>query len=656
MTNTKPSVKEHLLTSSCRPSVPVGGYDSGDHQPPRSQPRPHQLEALDSAESHLTLPASGVLPSEGLRCQIRSATGTGKSLTAVWLADRLNADRVLVLAPTLALLEQNVGVWQREGRGGLMLGLCSLKAGHRPQGMDCTTDPDALLEWTRGADRVTVFATYSSLKNLEAAHQRGLIPWDLTVVDEAHRTSGACDKSWAVIHDNQRIPSDRRCYMTATPRMWEPREEDAVAAYERGMGPDDLVASMDSPLFGPVAADFSLGEAIAAGMIAPYRILCVDIRDDHLNHLLAVGHDRNSPQVRGARLEALRTAALTATAAYDLRRTLTFHHRVAEARSFNAGLGEVARELWLRHPTQSPNPNRLWTRTLHSADSMTVRRRALSEFEAGADIYGTAMERSLLSSVKLLGEGVDTRECDSVIFCDMPGSMPDLIQAVGRCLRMQPGEGKISTIIVPIFLGPGELPGDMLTSKAYKDLVRLLEALRAHDREAVEQLALPRSGAETWRPEILQFSTWRDPVLLATCMKLRVLRPELVEFTRGVAASTLYRDQVGDLRVPYNCRIEVPGIGLYSLGAWIAAVRRDRSAGALDNDQIAILDALDMEWAPSAGRIGGGGPGRHHGLLAGVQFRTREGHMNVPLAHMEPIVLDDGSTVLVKLGRFLASC
>jgi predicted helicase len=37
--------------------------------------------------------------------------------------------------------------------------------------------------------------------------------------------------------------------------------------------------------------------------------------------------------------------------------------------------------------------------------------------------------------VKVLGEGVGTKHCDSVYFADVRGSMPDLVQAVGRALR-----------------------------------------------------------------------------------------------------------------------------------------------------------------------------------------------------------------------------
>lgn len=40
-----------------------------------------------------------------------------------------------------------------------------------------------------------------------------------------------------------------------------------------------------------------------------------------------------------------------------------------------------------------------------------------------------------------------------------------LVGPVGRALRMQPGEGKIASLVVPVFLAPGESPDDMLTSR-----------------------------------------------------------------------------------------------------------------------------------------------------------------------------------------------
>jgi hypothetical protein len=94
------------------------------------------------------------------------------------------------------------------------------------------------------------------------------------------------------------------------------------------------------------------------------------------------------------------------------------------------------------------------------------------------------------------------------VVADVRGSLPDLVQAVGRALRMQPGEGKTASLVVPVLLGPGKTADNMLTSRAYGGLAKLLEALRAHDVRIIEQLAeqqarsrvrgvQSRSGAES---------------------------------------------------------------------------------------------------------------------------------------------------------------
>ncbi|MGW7674299.1 helicase-related protein [Streptomyces sp. NPDC054775] len=89
--------------------------------------------------------------------------------------------------------------------------------------------------------------------------------------------------------------------------------------------------------------------------------------------------------------------------------------------------------------------------------------------------------------MKVLGEGVDTAHCDAVAFCDARGSMVDIVQMVGRALRMKPGEGKIASLVVPVFLGPDEEVDE--TSNAYGTLAKILGALRAHDTDTIEALA-----------------------------------------------------------------------------------------------------------------------------------------------------------------------
>jgi hypothetical protein len=519
-----------------------------------------------------------------------------------------------------------------------------------------TTDVDELVDWVRPFDKVTVFATYASLGlgTLERAHKAGLPGWDLIVVDEAHRCSGRIGKPWAVVHDNTRIPALRRLYMTATPRLWLDEDADQGA-------PGELVASMeddpDGP-FGSRAFTLTLSDAIDRGICAPYQVVCVDITDAQLQAAQLLGEDARSEHVRGARLAALQTALVKASAEEGFRRALVFHHMVKEAEAFAAGLPRVAKRLHATDPELYPRM--VWANWLCGDHKPLHRRRVLDEFSRGIAADGTVVEKGYLGSVKVLGEGVDTRECDSVYFADVRGSMPDLVQAVGRALRMQPGEGKTASLVVPVLLGPGETTDNMLTSRAYGGLAKLLEALRAHDARIVEALAEPQApsrsrgvqsrsgeegeGAESDRSDwlslparqLLKFSTPRDPAQLAAFINLRVLNPEHQHWRRGIEAATLYHRIHGNLKVPFTYRVPESGdqeaesegwpasLANFPLGQWVADARRFYARGTLDEDRIEQLERLGMVWSHYD-------VAWEEGLAAARGWAAEAGHLLAPL-------------------------
>ncbi|MFQ6198838.1 Helicase associated domain protein [Streptomyces sp. NPDC000405] len=594
---------------------------------------PHQVEAVDAVLRALQEPAGGHMPAEGLRTQVIAATGSGKTLIAAEAARKLGAQRVLVLVPTLDLLTQTAAAWREDGRTGVMIGVCSLRA-EDSGGVPCTTNPTELVAWVQGLERVTVFATYAAvgLGILQHAHTQGLAVWDLMVVDEAHRTSGDAGKPWAAVHDQTKIPAARRLYTTATPRIWETPED----TRNDGRQEPRLIASMDpdSPVFGPVAFKLTLSEAVSRGLVAPYQVVCVDIADPELHEAHQVAGP-GSDAVRGVRLAALQTGVLTAAAREQLRKMLTFHSKVTEAEAMAEGVVDVARRLWEDDPRRFPAPERVWADWLYGDHAPGHRRAVLEEFASdviegqGHDGGGPGLRPAalrVLSSVKVLGEGVDTANCDSVAFCDARGSMIDIVQMVGRALRMKPGEGKIASLIVPVFLAPGESPDEMLTSPAYGTLAKILEALRAHDTDIIEALADPRVRSGSYEPEeeeagagdggqerpegergpsapareLLRFSVPRDPALLARFVKLRVIEPENAFWRRGIEAVMRYVKETGAgrLRVPYDFVTppEWSPAG-FPLGTWLADQRRFRKAGRLAPARVAELDGLGMVWS-----------------------------------------------------------
>ncbi|WTX00049.1 Helicase associated domain protein [Streptomycetaceae bacterium NBC_01309] len=469
--------------------------------------RPHQVEAVEAITAALgqavtRQPRAGHGdPHAGLRSQAVSACGTGKTVIGSRVAARLAPrGRVLVVVPSLQLLTQTSTHWHSDGHRGTAIAVCSLedqeeltRAGLRR----ATTTPAQLALWAAPLTTLTVYSTYTSLDVIEEAHYgpyglAPLAPWDLVVVDEAHRTSGHIGKPWALVHDNTRIPAHRRLYLTATPRVWEapgdqvpvrrtappaavghrdaPERTDGEALVQSpvvrspaGDGgftrlPERLAASMDDvAVFGKRDFDLPLSTAIDRGLLARYQIGVVEVRDREAWQAQRAAD--NAPEdarlveaARGKRLAALQAALLKACAEYGLTTVLTFHHRTAEAHAFATTLPRVARRLHADAPDTYPSAVAAgWVYGKHTAEE---RREAIGRFAAGAGPTGERADLSVLANSKVVAEGVDIPAVDAVAFCDPKGSIVDIVQAVGRALRQTPQQGKLATLLVPVFLDP----------------------------------------------------------------------------------------------------------------------------------------------------------------------------------------------------------
>ena len=70
-------------------------------------PRPHQRDAISAAKAHFVRGGAA-------RGRLIMPCGTGKSLTAYWIAEALKAKTILVAVPSLALVRQSLTDWTRE--------------------------------------------------------------------------------------------------------------------------------------------------------------------------------------------------------------------------------------------------------------------------------------------------------------------------------------------------------------------------------------------------------------------------------------------------------------------------------------------------------------------------------------------------------------
>ncbi|MCQ1582555.1 DEAD/DEAH box helicase [Streptomyces parvus] len=508
--------------------------------------RPHQAEAVDRIVAGLSLPASGTMPAGGLRGQVHMATGTGKTITAAVAALRLCPNGMIgVLVPTLDLLTQTIEAWRRAGHHGPAVAVCSLGADPLLEalGVRCTTNPTQLALWASKGP-LLVFATYASLagqgladdqddtpdaaapgvleRALRGSYGQTMTPFDLVVVDEAHRTSGDGSKAWAGIHDQARYPAARRLYMTATPRLWEtaPRTTDGEEEADGGQlgaadAPDGgevlggrLVASMDdTTLYGPVLHETGLMESIERGILARFEVDVLEIHDP-----APIAEDASLEERRGRLLAALQAALLKHADESGVRSYMTFHSRTLDAMSFARAMPETAARLHAADP--AAYPARIGAEWLSGEHAATHRRDVLTRYADGLDAEGWVCELSFLASCRVLGEGVDIRGkrgVGAVVFADTRSSPVEIVQIIGRALRQEPGDGKVSRILVPVFLEPGEDPGDMMASSSYRGLVAILQGLRAHDDRVIERMALPTTTTRGQITSVLALDPQQTP-------------------------------------------------------------------------------------------------------------------------------------------------
>ncbi|MEU6935182.1 Helicase associated domain protein [Streptomyces rubiginosohelvolus] len=164
--------------------------------------------------------------------------------------------------------------------------------------------------------------------------------------------------------------------------------------------------------------------------------------------------------------------------------------------AFSRAMPETAARLHAADP--AAYPARVGSEWLSGEHAATHRRDVLTRYANGIDAEGWVTELGFLASCRVLGEGVDirgTRGVQAVVFADTRSSPVEIVQIIGRALRQEPGDGKISRIVVPVFLEPGEDPGDMMASSSYTGLVAILQGLRAHDDRVIERMALPTTTA-----------------------------------------------------------------------------------------------------------------------------------------------------------------
>ena len=546
-------------------------------------PRPYQEEAIDRILNTFrgTDRATAVM-----------ACGTGKTLVALWVAEAMPLRRVIVFVPSLALLSQTLKEWSRWTSWGsnyqylcvcsdptVSKGIDELRLDQIDTDFPIGTDPAQVRHFLRsnGKRIQVIFSTYQSAPVIMKG-AKGLVPFDLAILDEAHKTAGVQGSAFALPLLNDKIRIKKRLFLTATPRHYDISHRDREGDFH--------VISMDNQaLYGPVAYRLTFAEAAKKGIICNYKVV-VSVVDGKEVTEFALAHgitlvDKNEIAVRWV---AHQLALQKAIQKVSGTRVITFHSTVRLAQRFaSSDVEGIARHLkgFSVYHVNGEQP---------SAERED-RLNAFREAQCG-----------IITNARCLTEGIDVPAVDMIAFMNPRKSRVDIAQATGRAMRKAGPEKVFGYVVVPLFLNQhrGESLEEALGRSDFEDVANVLNAMQEQDADLVDIIREMREA----RGRFGGFKTSRlreKFQVIGPRISLDRLRSNI--FVRvidrlGLTWDEYYGKLVRFKKLRGNCNVPQLWEADPSLGSWVNTQRQDKAKGELLPERLQRLKSLGFDWDP----------------------------------------------------------
>lgn len=577
------------------------------------RPRPHQLSAINDACSGFESASRG---------QLVMACGTGKTLVGLWIAEKLAARKTLVLVPSLSLLSQTLTEWTRTSSSDFdVLCVCSDQTvGKQDDAVAHVDDapfpvhnsPEEIVKFLAAKQQQVVFATYQSSPLIVEAQRRCAVEFDLIIADEAHRCAGKIDTAFANVLDQFALKGRRRLFATATPRIYKGGLKKAAGEY--GV---EIVDMADEKIFGPRFHTLTFGNAIRQDLLTDYRVVIVAVDHAQTKEWIDTRKivETNPSEAIDSQSLATQIGLLKAIKDWDLRRVITFHSRVRGAKDFSEQILNTNR--WLN---AGYGQSITFIADYISGEMSAIeRRRKLDRFKESS-----VPAINILSNAKCLSEGVDVPALDCVAFIDPRGSEIDIVQSVGRAIRLSPNK-KNGTIVIPVFIG-SEDPIEAMETSEFSAVWRVVDALKSHDdvlSNELDQLRIDL-GARPVRDRgfagltkiVIDLPASVD-VSFAQSLRAQIVERTTESWMYWYGLLLAFQVEHGHVAVPKEF-ITKEG---HRLGYWAQGQRSKKRK--LSAERIRLLDQVGFDWDPF-GRLW------NDGFEHLRTFQNQHGHLDVP--------------------------
>lgn len=431
------------------------------------------------------------------RGKMIAACGVGKTLTALWLQEKMESNTILYIVPSLALIKQTLESWSQNcNKNFQYLCVCSdssvvdslyedeIRLDSSEVDFPVTTDPSTIKNFIANTihEKKVIFSTYHSLDAIVNSLQEVTsFKFDLGIFDESHRTAGTKDSKMFIYGlKDEYIPIEKRLFMTATERLVSPR----IKSNAEDSG--NIIFSMDDiELYGETFTKLNFGEAIDAGIISDYKIVVCTINEEDIAQLYK---DNNiitteiGEQNLATNMDTLLKQTMIAKAIkeLDVRKIITYHSYVNNAQIFaNGSSGVLPLDRVIDNSINITTNQSTFVSHINGTMSAGARKEILIDFEK-SDI-------GIVTNAKCLTEGVDVPIIDAVSFIDPKNSIIDIVQAVGRALRKSNKKSnEFSYILIPMVIPKKASMFSHLNPSIFDTLHNVVQALRDQDNRLAD--------------------------------------------------------------------------------------------------------------------------------------------------------------------------
>ncbi len=483
-------------------------------EPARTKKYPlkeHQKQALQNTNKYFE---------ENDRGKLIMACGTGKTFTSLRIAENETKGKglILFLVPSIALLGQTLNEWSAQAQEKINpICICSdpeiTKKKTKVDDIDTTSVIDLALPASTNVPNIiqqfhrlkshsndgmtVVFSTYQSIEVISKAQKElgKVFPeyaeFDLIICDEAHRTTGAKlasedESAFTKVHDNDFIKAKKRLYMTATPRLYDQETKSKAAQAEAFLWSMD-----DEEYYGEEIYRIGFGEAVEKKLLTDYKVLILTLSENDvppvIQNMIANGESEikvdDMPKLIGC-INALSKQVLgdegliKSSDPNPMRRAVAFCSTIVNSETITQTLNSIS-STYIEELPEENATNTVSVSSKHIDGSMSATQR--DELLGWLKDEPKEDECRILTNVRCLSEGVDVPSLDAVMFLSARNSQVDVVQSVGRVMRLSEGKQYgyiIIPVVVPTTISAEEALND---NERFKVVWTVLNALRAHD-------------------------------------------------------------------------------------------------------------------------------------------------------------------------------